>query len=113
MTQSEIVPLAFLALFVLLIISIVFASKNKKLKNLAKKQNLDQKLLYKHYPALFWFIVFLPAPILVGSDFVVDAYGKTGVYVFFGLLLFLIVVFGKVGDMLLAKAKLKEHNQYE
>ena len=47
MTQSEIFALAIAAFFVLLIIFIVFASKNKKLKNLAKKQNLDQKLLYK------------------------------------------------------------------
>ena len=94
--------------FVLLIIFIVFASKNKKLKKLAKKQSLDQKVLYKHYPALFWFIVFLPTPLYFASDFIVDAYGKGGVYVFFGLLLFLIPVIGKVGDLLLKKAKLKE-----
>ena len=51
MTQSEIFTLAIAALFVLLIIFIVFASKNKKLKNLAKKQNTKkQKLVAKHYP---------------------------------------------------------------
>ena len=111
MIQSEIVALCFAALFVLLIIFIIFASKNKKLKKLAKKQSLDQKVLYKHYPALFWFIVFLPTPIYVGSDFILDAYGKGGVYVFFGLLLFLIPIIGKAGDLLLEKAKLKEQNK--
>ena len=113
MTQSEIFALAIAAFFVLLIIFIVFASKNKKLKKLAKKQSLDQRVLYKHYPALFWFIVFLPTPLIVGSDFIVDAYGKGGLYVFFGLLLLLIPVIGKVGDLLLKKAKLKEQKQNE
>ena len=108
MTQSEIFALAIATLFVLLILSIVFASKNEKLMNQAKKQSLDQRVLYKHYPALFWFIVFLPTPIYFGSDFILDAYGKGGVYVFFGLLFFLIPVIGKVGDLLLKKAKLKE-----
>ena len=111
MTQKEIFTLAIVAFFVLLIIFIVFASKNKKLKKLAKKQSLDQKVLYKHYPALFWFIVFLPTPLYFASDFIVDAYGKGGVYVFFGLLLFLIPIIGKAEDLLLEKAKLKEQNK--
>ena len=50
MTQIEIVPLAFLALFVLLILFIIFASKNKKLMNQAKENTRKQKLVAKYYP---------------------------------------------------------------
>ena len=51
MTQNEILPLAFVALSVLLILSIVLASKNKKLMDQAKENTKKQKLVAKHYPA--------------------------------------------------------------
>jgi cbb3-type cytochrome oxidase subunit 3 len=42
MTQSEIFTLAIVAFFVLLILSIVFASRNKKLMNQAKENTKKQ-----------------------------------------------------------------------
>ena len=111
--QSEIVGLVFVAFFVLLILSIVFASKNKKLKNLAKQNHLDQKLLDKYYPNSFWFSTFLAAPIIGGGNLVADAYGRTGSYVFIGLSLLLIPVINKVRGALVRKAKQKEAEGFE
>ena len=113
MTTMEIVTLGLVAFFVLLILFIVFASKNKKLKNLAKQNHLDQKLLDKYYPNLFWFSTFLAAPIIGGGNLVADAYGRTGSYVFIGLSLLLISVINKVRGALVRKAKQKEAEGFE
>ena len=113
MMQIEIITLAFVAFFVLLILLIVFASNNKKLKNLAKQNHLDQKLLDKYYPNLFWFSTFLAAPIIGGGNLVADAYGRTGGFVFIGLSLLLIPVINKVRDALVRKAKQKEAEGFE
>ena len=86
MTQIEIVPLAFLALFVLLILFIIFASKNKKLMNQAKENTRKQKLVAKYYPTYdfalrYGFVV----PITFGGPLAFQTYGLTGGFVVLGL----------------------------
>jgi len=56
MTQNEILALAFVAFFVLLILFIVFASKNKKLMEQAKQNTKKQKLVAKHYPTYDFYV---------------------------------------------------------
>jgi len=113
MTTGEILTLGLVVFFVLFILFLVFASKNKNLKNLAKQNHLDQKLLDKYYPNLFWFSTFLAAPIIGGGNLVADAYGRTGGFVFIGLSLLLIPVINKVRDALVRKAKQKEAEGFE
>ena len=89
--QSEIAVLVFVAFFVLLILSIVFASKNKKLMNQVKQNTKKQKLVAKHYPTYdfvlrYGFIV----PISFGSPLALQTYGLTGGFVVLGLILFLL-----------------------
>ena len=109
MTQIEIVPLAFLAFFVLLILFIILASKNKKLMNQAKENTKKQKLVAKHYPTYnfalrYGFIV----PISFGSPLALQTYGLTGGFVVLGLILFLLPLLHMASLFLQKKAKLKE-----
>lgn len=109
MIQSEIVPLVFLAFFVLLILFIVFASKNKKLMNQVKENTKKQDLVAKHYPdydlALrFGFI----APIMSGNMLALQDYGLTGGLVVLGLTLFLIPLLYMASLFLQEQARLRE-----
>tara|TARA_B100000212_G_scaffold324306_1_gene285053 strand:+ start:9 stop:584 length:576 start_codon:yes stop_codon:yes gene_type:complete len=79
MTQKEIFTLAIAAFFVLLILSIIFASKNKRLMKQVKLNTKKQDLVAKHYPIIdvalrFGFI----APIIFGNTLALQTYGKTG-----------------------------------
>ena len=109
MTQIEIVPLAFLAFSVLLILFIVFASKNKKLMNQAKENTKKQKLVAKHYPTYdfalrYGFIV----PIAFGSPLALQTYGLTGGFVVLGLILFLLPLLHMASLFLQEQSRLRE-----
>ena len=109
MTQNEILPLAFVAFFVLLILSIVFASKNKKLMNQVKENTKKQKLVAKHYPTYdfalrYGFVV----PITFGGPLALQTYGLTGGFVVLGLILFLLPLLHKASLFLQEQARLRE-----
>ena len=109
MTQNEILPLAFVAFFVLLILFIIFASKNKKLMNQAKENTKKQKLVAKHYPTYdfalrYGFVV----PITFGGPLVFQTYGLTGGFVVLGLILFLLPLLHMASLFLLEQARLRE-----
>ena len=109
MTQKEIFTLAMVAFFVLLILFIVFASKNKKLMNKAKQNTIKQKLVAKHYPAYdfalrYGFIV----PITFGGALALQTYGLTGGFVVLGLALLAIAFVFMAQLFLEKKAKLRE-----
>ena len=109
MTQSEIFTLAIAAFFVLLIIFIVFASKNKKLMNQAKENTKKQKLVAKYYPTYdfalrYGFVV----PITFGGPLALQTYGLTGGYVVLGLILFLLPLLHMASLFLQEQARLRE-----
>ena len=109
MTQSEIFTLAIAAFFVLLILSIVFASKNKKLMNQAKLNTKKHDLVAKHYPTIdvalrFGFI----GPIIFGNTLALQAYGKTGGFVVLGLILFLLPLLHMASLFLQEQARQRE-----
>ena len=109
MMQSEVVPIIFMALFVLLIIFIVFASKNKKLMNQAKENTKKQKLVAKYYPTYdfalrYGFVV----PITFGGPLVFQTYGLTGGFVVLGLILFLLPLLHMASLFLQEQARLRE-----
>ena len=109
MTQNEILPLAFVALSVLLILSIVLASKNKKLMDQAKENTKKQKLVAKHYPAYdfalrYGFVV----PITFGGPLALQTYGLTGGFVVLGLILFLLPLLHMASLFLQEQARLRE-----
>ena len=54
MTQSEVFALYFAAIFVLLILFIIFASKNKKLKKRAKQNTKNQELILRNFGTDYW-----------------------------------------------------------
>ena len=109
MTQSEIFTLAIAAFFVLLILSIVFASKNEKLMNQAKENTKKQKLVAKHYPTYdfalrYGFVV----PITFGGPLALQTYGLTGGFVVLGLILFLLPLLHIASLFLQEQARLRE-----
>ena len=109
MTQSEIFTLAIVVFFVLLIIFIVFASKNKKLMNQAKENTKKQKLVAKYYPTYdfalrYGFVV----PITFGGPLALQTYGLTGGFVVLGLILFLLPLLHKASLFLQEQARLRE-----
>ena len=109
MTQIEIVPLAFLALFVLLILFIVFASKNKKLMNQAKQNTKKQKLVAKHYPTYDFALRYgFIGPIIFGGPLALQTYGQTGGFVVLGLILFLLPLLHMASLFLQEQARLRE-----
>ena len=68
-----------MAFFVLLILSIVFASKNKKLMNQAKENTKKQKLVAKHYPTYDFALLYgFVGPIIFGGPLLFQTYGLTG-----------------------------------
>ena len=109
MTQNEILPLAFVTFFVLLILFIIFASKNKKLMNQAKENTRKQKLVAKYYPTYdfalrYGFVV----PITFGGPLAFQTYGLTGGFVVLGLILFLLPLLHKASLFLQEQARLRE-----
>ena len=109
MTQNEILPLAIVAFFVLLILFIIFASKNKKLMNQAKENTKKQKLVAKYYPTYdfalrYGFVV----PIIFGGPLALQTYGRTGGFVVLGLILFLLPLLHKASLFLQEQARLRE-----
>ena len=109
MTQSEIFTLAMAAFFILLILSIVLASKNKKLMDQAKENTKKQKLVAKHYPAYdfalrYGFVV----PITFGGPLALQTYGLTGGFVVLGLILFLLPLLHMASLFLQEQARLRE-----
>ena len=109
MTQKEIFTLAVVAFFVLLILSIVFASKNKKLMNQAKQNTKKQKLVAKHYPTYDLALRFgLIGPIIFGGPLADQTYGLTGRFVVLGLALLAIPFVFMAGSFLQEQARLRE-----
>ena len=109
MTQKEIFTLAIVAFFVLLILFIIFASKNKKLMNQAKENTKKQKLVAKYYPTYDFalrsgFVV----PITFGGPLALQTYGRTGGFVVLGLILFLLPLLHKASLFLQEQARLRE-----
>ena len=109
MTQKEIFTLAIVAFFVLLILFIIFASKNKKLMNQAKENTKKQKLVAKYYPTYdfalrYGFVV----PITFGGPLALQTYGRTGGFVVLGLILFLLPLLHKASLFLQEQARLRE-----
>ena len=109
MTQKEIFALAIVGFFVLLILFIVFASRNKKLMNQVKQNTKKQKLVAKHYPTYdfalrYGFIV----PISFGSPLALQTYGLTGGFVVLGLILFLFPLLHMASLFLQEQARLRE-----
>ena len=109
MTQKEIFTLAIVAFFVLLILSIIFASKNKKLMNQAKENTKKQKLVAKHYPTYdfalrYGFVV----PITFGGPLLFQTYGLTGGFVALGIILFLLPLLHMASLFLQKQARLRE-----
>ena len=109
MTQKEIFTLAIVAFFVLLILFIIFASKNKKLMNQAKENTKKQKLVAKYYPTYdfalrYGFVV----PITFGGPLVLQTYGLTGGFVVLGLILFLLPLLHMASLFLQEQARLRE-----
>ena len=109
MTQNEILPLAFVAFFVLLILFIIFASKNKKLMNQAKENTKKQKLVAKHYPTYDFALRYgFIGPIIFGGPLAHSTYGLTGGLVVLGLILFLIPLLHMASLFLQEQARLRE-----
>ena len=109
MTQNEILPLAFVAFFVLLILFIVFASKNKKLMDQAKENTKKQKLVAKHYPTYDFALRYgFIGPIIFGGPLAHSTYGLTGGLVVLGLILFLLPLLHMASLFLQEQARLRE-----
>ena len=109
MTQNEILPLAFVAFFVLLILFIVFASKNKKLMDQAKENTKKQKLVAKHYPTYDFALRYgFIGPIIFGGPLAHSTYGLTGGLVVLGLIFFLIPLLHMASLFLQEQARLRE-----
>ena len=109
MTQNEIFALAFVAFFVLLILFIVFASKNKKLMDQAKQNTKKQKLVAKHYPYYDFALRYgFIGPIIFGGPLAYSTYGLTGGLVVLGLILFLIPLLHMASLFLQEQARLRE-----
>ena len=105
MMQNEIITLAFVAFFVLLILLIVFASNNKKLKNLAKQNDQDQKLVNKQYPFLFIFYISIYLFLIVDFPRLVQPYGLKGLNILIIVLPFIAVFLWRVNKIFIKKAK--------
>ena len=108
MMQNEIITLAFVAFFVLLILLIVFASNNKKLKNLAKQNDQDQKLVNKQYPFLFIFYISICLFLIVDFPRLVQPYGLNGLNILIIVLPFIVVFVSRVNKIFIKKAKQME-----
>ena len=109
MTQSEIFNLAIVAPSVLLILFIVFASKNKKLMDQAKQNTKKQKLVAKHYPTYNFALRYgFIGPIIFGGPLAHSTYGLTGGLVVLGLILFLIPLLHMASLFLQEQARLRE-----
>ena len=109
MTQKEIFTLAIVAFFVLLILFIVFASKNKKLMDQAKQNTKKQKLVAKHYPYYDFALRYgFIGPIIFGGPLAHSTYGLTGGLVVLGLILFLIPLLHMASLFLQEQARLRE-----
>ena len=109
MTQKEIFTLAIVAFFVLLILFIVFVSKNKKLMKQVKLNTKKQDLVAKHYPTIDVALrVGFIGPIIFGNSLVLQAYGKTGGLVVLGLALLAIPFVVMAQLFLQKKAMLRE-----
>ena len=109
MTQKEIFTLAIVAFFVLLILFIVFASKNKNLMDQAKQNTKKQKLVAKHYPYYDFALRYgFIGPIIFGGPLAHSTYGLTGGLVVLGLILFLIPLLHMASLFLQEQARLRE-----
>ena len=112
MIQSEVVALCFAALFVLLIIFIIFASKNKKLKQWSKQNTKNQELILRNFGTDYW-------GYMIGTNF-----ANVGLFILIQNILGIIVLFlwplvlilfspihHWYYNKLLEKSKLKEQNK--
>ena len=103
--QNEIITLAFMVFWVLLILLIVFASNNKRLKNLAKQNDQDQKLVNKQYPFLFIFYISICLFLIVDFPRLVQPYGLNGLNILIIVLPFLAVILWRINKIFIKKAK--------
>ena len=112
MTQSEVVALCFAALFVLLIIFIIFASKNKKLKQWSKQNTKNQELILRNFGTDYW-------GYMIGTNFanvglLILIENILGIIVLF-LWPLVLILFSPIHhwyyNKLLEKSKLKEQNK--
>ena len=109
MMRSEIVALTFAAFCVLLIVLIVFASKNKKLKLLAKLNTKNQEIILRNFGFIYWVYMLLINFANVALIFYLhDVFGNI---VFFALPILLILfhpIHSWFYSNLLERAKIKE-----
>jgi len=105
---KEIVALGFAAFWVLLILFIVFASNNKKLKNLAKQNVKDQELVNKHYPFLFIFHIIICIFLIVDFPGLVEPYGVNGLKMLLVVVPLIALILWKVNKTIIEKAKQRE-----
>ena len=112
MTQSEVVALCFAALFVLLILFIIFASKNKKLKQWGKQNTKNQELILRNFGTDYW-------GYMIGINFanvglLILIQNILGIIVLF-LWPLVLILFSPIHhwyyNKLLEKSKLKEQNK--
>ena len=112
MIQSEVVALCFAALFVLLIIFIIFASKNKKLKQWSKQNTKNQELILRNFGTDYW-------GYMIGINFanvglLILIQNILGIIVLF-LWPLVLILFSPIHhwyyNKLLEKSKLKEQNK--
>ena len=112
MIQSEVVALCFAALYVLLIIFIIFASKNKKLKQWSKQNTKNQELILRNFGTDYW-------GYMIGTNFanvglLILIENILGIIVLF-LWPLVLILFSPIHhwyyNKLLEKSKLKEQNK--
>lgn len=114
MTPKEIAALGFAAFWVLMIVFIVFASKNKKLKSLAKQNVKKQELTNKHYPSLQFVINLISSWFLfVEYHRMILAYEVTNIYVMFVGILLIVLMVWKLQKFISQKAKQREAEGHE
>ena len=112
MTQSEVVALCFAALFVLLILFIIFASKNKKLKQWSKQNTKNQELILRNFGTDYWGYMIGMNFANVGLLILIE--DILGIIVLF-LWPLVLILFSPIHhwyyNKLLEKSKLKEQNK--
>ena len=112
MTQKEIFTLAMVAFFVLLILFIIFASKNKKLKQWNKKNTKNQELILRNFGTDYWgFIVGINFAAVALINFIHNILGNIVLF----LWPLVVILFWPINhwyyNKLLEKSKLKEQNK--
>ena len=116
MTQNEILALAFVAFFVLLILFIVFASKNKRLREAEGDEGykVRVKLIKKHNFVDYFAYLFI---VSFGGSFLGAYIGFLGIFQTIIIISLLVLLFTPLDHWIhlhfLKKSKLREQKQNE